>query len=112
MALPVPGTTPFAPSAPAAPAAAAPAAASHDPVELVSKIEDLLDQLKTALGSEEGAEGEGEMAPQTDDEIMAGVHQSQSLPDSQRLEAGDAIRIEGTTGTFPFTELAGIAERG
>lgn len=73
MALPVPGTTPFAPSAPAAPVAAAPAAASHDPVELISKIEDLLDQLKTALGSEEGAEGEGEMVPQTDDEIMAGV---------------------------------------
>jgi hypothetical protein len=32
-----------------------------------------LDQLKTALGSEEGAEGEGEMAPQTNDEIVAGV---------------------------------------
>jgi len=70
MALPIPGQS-DAGSNPFAQQKAD--ADSNNPQAIISKIEDLLDQLKTALGAEEGAEGDEGMAPQTDDEIMAGV---------------------------------------
>jgi hypothetical protein len=66
------GSNPFAGGAPPAPAPKAAAPDSSDPGAIVSKIEDLLDQLKAALGVSDGDSDTG-MAPQTDDEIVAGL---------------------------------------